>query len=63
MQRIFLIDRAIRDAIALKEKILGDRDLVQTIGSITGEIVNAFRSGKKVLFCGNGGSAADAQHL
>ncbi|MFO0753200.1 MAG: D-sedoheptulose 7-phosphate isomerase [Thermodesulfovibrionales bacterium] len=63
MERDSLIDRAVRDNIALKEKILGDRQLVQTIGRIGGEIVSAFRSGRKVLFCGNGGSAADAQHL
>ncbi|HOV90585.1 MAG TPA: SIS domain-containing protein [Syntrophorhabdaceae bacterium] len=34
-----------------------------TILDITGEIVNALRNDKKVLLCGNGGSAADAQHI
>ncbi len=33
------------------------------IERITEEMIKAFKSGKKVLFCGNGGSAADAQHL
>ncbi len=33
------------------------------IEKITEEMIKAFKSGKKVLFCGNGGSAADAQHL
>ena len=33
------------------------------VAAIVAAMVTAFRSGKKVLWCGNGGSAADAQHL
>jgi len=35
----------------------------QQVAAIVAAMVDAFRSGKKVLWCGNGGSAADAQHL
>jgi D-sedoheptulose 7-phosphate isomerase len=34
-----------------------------TIEKVTTVVAAAFRAGNKVLFCGNGGSAADAQHL
>jgi D-sedoheptulose 7-phosphate isomerase len=35
----------------------------EQVAAIVAAIVDAFRNGKKVLWCGNGGSAADAQHL
>jgi len=40
-----------------------DRDLVELIGRIAAACTNALRNGNKILFAGNGGSAADAQHL
>ncbi|MDR3338578.1 MAG: D-sedoheptulose 7-phosphate isomerase [Candidatus Symbiothrix sp.] len=43
--------------------IMADEGLVETIRAVVGEIVSCFRNGGKVYFCGNGGSAADAQHL
>lgn len=50
-------------SIAVKQQVLTDEKLLQTVEMITDVITGAFRDGKKVLFCGNGGSAADAQHL
>lgn len=50
-------------SIATKQQILADDKLLNTIQEVTNLIVNTFKEGKKVLFCGNGGSAADAQHL
>jgi D-sedoheptulose 7-phosphate isomerase len=35
----------------------------EQVAAIVAAMVQAFRTGKKVLWCGNGGSAADAQHL
>lgn len=43
--------------------MLDNEELIQTVGDVTSLIVTAFKAGNKVLFCGNGGSAADAQHL
>ena len=43
--------------------MLGDDQIIQTVYDCATLIVDAFRKGNKVLFCGNGGSAADAQHL
>ena len=50
-------------AIALKQQLLSDPVALQLIDTIAAVVVGAYRSGKKVFFCGNGGSAADAQHL
>jgi D-sedoheptulose 7-phosphate isomerase len=58
-----IIKSRIQDAINLKTLILNDSVLIQKIQDASGIIVQAYRSGNKTLFCGNGGSAADAQHL
>lgn len=50
-------------SIDVKTRILNDNALLKTIDDITSLITTAFKNGSKVLFCGNGGSAADAQHL
>ncbi|MFK7933546.1 MAG: SIS domain-containing protein [Saprospiraceae bacterium] len=50
-------------SIRLKTTVMKDADLLAVINDVTSECINAYRNGKKVLFCGNGGSAADAQHL
>lgn len=46
-----------------KRKILENETLLKTVNDCVEVIVAAFKTGNKVLFCGNGGSAADAQHL
>ena len=56
------IKSIIEKSIEAKQEILKEDYLVSII-EISEIITNAFKSGKKVLFCGNGGSAADAQHL
>lgn len=58
-----MIKKVIEESISLKHKILEDKELLQQIENIADYCVFAFREDKKVLFCGNGGSAADAQHL
>lgn len=50
-------------SINVKEKILSDDQLLKTINDVSNLIVDAFRNGNRIYFCGNGGSAADAQHL
>ena len=57
------ISDIIRESIRTKEAILRDEILLQTIEKVTRECIHCFRQDGKVLFCGNGGSAADAQHL
>lgn len=53
----------IQRSIDTKERILHDSHLLMTVMDCVTLIVSAFRKGNKVLFCGNGGSASDAQHL
>jgi D-sedoheptulose 7-phosphate isomerase len=57
------IKTIIADSINVKKKILADDGMLQTVNDCVTAIVSAFGKGNKVLFCGNGGSAADAQHL
>lgn len=53
----------IQASVEVKHKILLDDKMLQTVKDCVSTIVAAFKNGNKVLFCGNGGSAADAQHL
>ena len=53
----------IQSSIDVKINILADDKILQTVQDCVNLIVSAFEKGNKVLFCGNGGSAADAQHL
>ncbi|MBW7890092.1 MAG: SIS domain-containing protein, partial [Chitinophagaceae bacterium] len=57
------IQDIITKSLSVKEQVLNDERLIQTVATITDIITAAFQRGNKVLFCGNGGSAADAQHL
>src|SRR6476646_7642195 len=57
------IKSIIKSSIEVKEKLLRDETLQKKIADAVEVITSAFRNGNKVLFCGNGGSAADAQHL
>ncbi len=60
---VMRIKQAIQQSIEVKEKLLQDEAMLQQIETVSDICVNAFKSGNKLLFCGNGGSASDAQHL
>jgi D-sedoheptulose 7-phosphate isomerase len=60
---IMRIKEAIKQSIDLKKHILSDQALIQTISDVAQLCTEAFCMGNRVFFCGNGGSAADAQHL
>ena len=57
------IKNIIADSIAVKGKVLNDERLISTLEQIVDAIVNSLKAGGRIYFCGNGGSAADAQHL
>src|SRR6186713_2685315 len=57
------IKKLIKSSIDTKQSVLQNEGLLKTIAISVEVIVNAFRQGNRVYFCGNGGSAADAQHL
>jgi len=53
----------LRETCANLKRMSEDQALLATIGSVAAACVEALRHGSKILFAGNGGSAADAQHL
>lgn len=53
----------IKSSIELKSAILSDAAMLSKLAEVSMATAEAFKKGNKVLFCGNGGSAADAQHL
>ena len=57
------IRNIIKESIGVKELILSDEKLISNIEKAAQIIVDCYRNKGKVLFCGNGGSASDAQHL
>ena len=57
------IKERVVDSIAVKQKLLEDEALMQRILDLSNACVNAFNHGNKVILAGNGGSAADAQHI
>jgi D-sedoheptulose 7-phosphate isomerase len=57
------IPALIQASIDVKLKVLEDKALQKNIADAVQAVLKAFKDGHKVLFCGNGGSAADAQHL
>jgi D-sedoheptulose 7-phosphate isomerase len=57
------IQNIIQASINVKRAVLQNEELISTIEKVVDAIVSAFWNKKHVYFCGNGGSAADAQHL
>jgi D-sedoheptulose 7-phosphate isomerase len=57
------IKSVIAESIRVKQEILNNPEMIEKCEAIAAAVADAFRKDKKVLFCGNGGSAADAQHL
>jgi len=58
-----MIEKIIKSSIEVKEDLLKDTQLHKDILSVVDVICKTFERGNRVIFCGNGGSAADAQHL
>jgi D-sedoheptulose 7-phosphate isomerase len=57
------IRELIQESISVKQSVLADEAILQTISKVVTLMTDCFASGKRVFFCGNGGSASDAQHL
>ena len=57
------IENIIRDSINVHEHVLSSKETVKKIQEIVDLILKTYRKRGKVLLCGNGGSAADAQHI
>lgn len=57
------IENIIKDSIDVKKLILNDKDFIDRINNAALICVESLKNGGKIHFCGNGGSASDAQHL
>ena len=58
-----LITTSIQESIKVKQALLEDKHLLSQIADVVKEFVSALSHGHKILLFGNGGSAADAQHI
>lgn len=58
-----IIRQRIETALQLKQALLNDTHYQEVVEMVVQTMCDCYRFGGKVLFCGNGGSAADAQHL
>ncbi len=58
-----LIERSIQQSIDVKTALLSDASLIDSIDRVASRCIDCLEQGGKLLFAGNGGSAADAQHL
>lgn len=56
-------ERIFRDTIDVKQRVLDDPDVLSAADAVVDAMVDAYRAGGRAYFCGNGGSAADAQHF
>jgi D-sedoheptulose 7-phosphate isomerase len=63
MNTINTVKEQIRKSVEVKNAILADVVLLEKIGRAAKVITDAYRKGNKTLLAGNGGSAADAQHI
>jgi D-sedoheptulose 7-phosphate isomerase len=57
------IIKIIQSSIDVKTGLRDDAEMMLKMQEVVTVLVDAFKSGNRVFFCGNGGSAADAQHL
>jgi len=57
------VSRSIQSSITAKQRLLSDAGLISTVAKVSAILVDAFQQGNKVILFGNGGSAADSQHI
>lgn len=58
-----VITNQILESISVKKKLLSDPDIIEQINIAASTIIKTYKNGGKTLLAGNGGSAADAQHI
>ncbi len=63
MDHINFIQQKLQSSIDLKTQLMNDKVLLEKVSTVANKIIESYKNKGKVLFCGNGGSAADSQHL
>ena len=58
-----MVIKNIQESIRLKTELLSNKEIINNSNMIAEKIIECYKNGNKVYFCGNGGSFADAQHL
>lgn len=58
-----IIQKRLQEALEVKQRIAADQGLIVQVEKTAQLCIASLKGGGKILFCGNGGSAADAQHL
>ena len=63
MNQIDIVKSIIAESIRVKKALLADEALMAKVSAIAKVVVDAYKAGHKTMWAGNGGSAADAQHM
>ena len=63
MTQTEIVKQRISDSVAVKQQLLENEELINTVATLADEIVNCISKGGKLVICGNGGSASDALHF
>lgn len=58
-----VVENQIKESIEVKERMLNDKSILSLIEEVSDVIAESYKHGGKLLLCGNGGSAGDAQHI
>lgn len=60
---IELIKKEIENSIDIKKRVLSDPKITSQVEALVHDSIKTLKNGGKIIFCGNGGSFADSQHL
>ncbi len=63
MDKSTIVINNLTESIKLKQHLVSDKRIIDSIIKLSELIIYRYKNAGKVLFCGNGGSAADAQHM
>lgn len=63
MEHLKFINEYINNSLDVKRKLMDSDQVLSTISHVANLVIDGYRNGNKVLLAGNGGSAADAQHI
>ena len=58
-----IVIQRFKESIAVKERCINDRELINMIVSVSNSLYGVIKGENKVILCGNGGSASDALHF
>ena len=63
MNKVNTVKAQIAESVRVKQALMADAALLESISSVARIVVDAYKAGHKTMWAGNGGSAADAQHM